>query len=70
MTHPPFAGRVPLFIGDDVTDESVFAIMPSYNGFAFSVGRHAHGVNGCFEAPKDVRGWLDHLLSDDSLGDE
>src|SRR5207248_836166 len=28
MAHEPFKGRRPLFIGDDVTDESVFAIMP------------------------------------------
>src|SRR3954469_3178064 len=28
MTREPFMGRRPIFIGDDVTDESVFAIMP------------------------------------------
>src|SRR2546421_3536067 len=28
MTREPFKGRRPFFIGDDVTDESVFAIMP------------------------------------------
>ena len=28
MTHEPFKGRRPVFIGDDVTDETVFAIMP------------------------------------------
>ncbi len=67
MTHAPFAGRSPLFIGDDVTDESVFAIMPSFNGVSFSVGRHAHGVNGRFDAPKDVRAWLAHLLDDDAV---
>src|ERR1700733_5316639 len=27
MSHAPFKGRRPIFIGDDVTDESVFAIM-------------------------------------------
>src|ERR1700681_4755459 len=40
MTHEPFLGRRPIFIGDDVTDESVFAVMPSLGGLAFSVGRH------------------------------
>src|SRR6266705_1555544 len=41
MTHEPFRGRRPIFIGDDVTDETVFAIMPDLDGLAFSVGRRA-----------------------------
>ena len=64
MQHEPFAGRRPLFIGDDVTDESVFEIMPEMNGLAFSVGRRAEGVNGHFDAPRDVRAFLAHLLAD------
>lgn len=67
MTHAPFAGRHPVFIGDDVTDESVFAIMPAFDGVSFSVGRRAHGVDGYFNAPKDVRAWLTHLLDDDAV---
>ena len=62
MTHEPFKGRQPLFIGDDVTDESVFAIMPEFNGFSFSVGRRALGVNGHFDDPGEVREWLAALL--------
>src|ERR1700744_2440291 len=62
MKHEPFKGRRPLFIGDDVTDESVFAIMPDWNGFAFSVGRRAQGVTGQFEHPTDVRAWLTSLV--------
>src|ERR1700742_595457 len=62
MKHEPFKGRRPFFIGDDVTDESVFAIMPDLNGFAFSVGRRAQGVTGHFDQPSDVRAWLAHLL--------
>ena len=62
MTHEPFRGRRPLFIGDDVTDESVFAIMPDLNGLAFSVGRRVKGVNGHFDAPRDVREFLARLL--------
>jgi trehalose 6-phosphate phosphatase len=65
MTHEPFKGRRPLFIGDDVTDETVFGIMPDYDGLAFSVGRRAHGVAGHFDAPSDVREFLAHLLDDE-----
>ena len=66
MTHEPFKGRRPLFIGDDVTDESVFAIMPDMNGLAFSVGRRAMGVNGHFDAPDDVREFLAQLVGDET----
>ena len=65
MTHEPFKGRRPLFIGDDVTDETVFAIMPDFDGLAFSVGRRAKGVAGHFDAPSDVREFLTHLLDDE-----
>jgi trehalose 6-phosphate phosphatase len=65
MTHEPFKGRRPLFIGDDVTDESVFGIMPDFDGLAFSVGRRARGVAGHFDAPDDVRQFLAHLLDDE-----
>jgi len=65
MTRDPFKGRRPVFIGDDVTDETVFAIMPDYNGLAFSVGRRARGVAGHFDEPRDVRAWLAHLLDDE-----
>jgi trehalose 6-phosphate phosphatase len=65
MAHPPFRGRKPFFIGDDVTDESVFAIMPDLDGLAFSVGRRARGVAGHFDAPSDVREFLAHLLDDE-----
>jgi trehalose 6-phosphate phosphatase len=64
MQHTPFAGRRPFFIGDDVTDESVFAIMPELQGLAFSVGHRAKGVDGHFDAPRDVREFLAHLLDD------
>jgi trehalose 6-phosphate phosphatase len=65
MKREPFKGRRPFFIGDDVTDESVFAIMPDLNGLAFSVGRRAKGVAAHFDAPSDVREFLAHLLDDE-----
>src|SRR6266704_3938529 len=62
MAHEPFKGRRPIFIGDDVTDEAVFGIMPDLGGLAFSVGRRATGVADHFDEPRDVREWLAHLL--------
>jgi trehalose 6-phosphate phosphatase len=62
MSQPPFAGRVPVFVGDDVTDESVFDILPSIGGKGFGVGRHFPGARGIFRSPADVRAAL-HQLS-------
>ncbi|ACF03630.1 HAD-superfamily hydrolase, subfamily IIB [Rhodopseudomonas palustris TIE-1] len=62
MTRAPFKGRRPIFIGDDVTDETVFAIMPELRGLAFSVGRYSELTSGHFDEPRDVRNWLARLL--------
>jgi trehalose 6-phosphate phosphatase len=61
MTCPPFAARRPLFIGDDVTDRDVFAVMPEFRGIAISVGEQYPTADFCFERPADVRRWLDDL---------
>jgi trehalose 6-phosphate phosphatase len=58
MQHQPFKGRKPIFIGDDVTDEAAFEVMPEFNGVAFSVGRDVEGIAGTFETPSDVRRWI------------
>jgi trehalose 6-phosphate phosphatase len=61
MTRTPFAGRRPVFIGDDVTDESVFAVLPTLGGIGFSVHRHFAGLAGIFDSPQDVRHALREL---------
>jgi trehalose 6-phosphate phosphatase len=66
MSHEPFKGRRPIFIGDDVTDESVFAIMPDFGGISFSVGRRAQGVADYFDDPREVRDWLARLVGDEA----
>jgi trehalose 6-phosphate phosphatase len=58
MTYPPFRGRRPLFIGDDVTDEAAFAVLPEFGGVGYSVGHTMVGLAGSFTAPRDVRAWL------------
>src|SRR3981081_2319123 len=57
MVHEPFKGRRPIFIGDDATERSVFAILPDLRGLAFSVGRRAQGVAHHFAEPRGGREW-------------
>jgi trehalose 6-phosphate phosphatase len=61
MTHAPFSGRMPVFIGDDVTDEAAFAALPELGGKGFSVSRNFIGVTGIFSSPGEVRGALARL---------
>jgi len=65
MRHKPFAGRRPVFIGDDTTDEPAFAAMPEFKGLGFSVGRNIPGTAHCFATPSEVRGWLERLSAGD-----
>jgi trehalose 6-phosphate phosphatase len=63
MREPPFAGRQPVFVGDDVTDESVFALLPDLKGLSFSVGRQFDGLAGIFDSPSQVRHALQRLAT-------
>lgn len=55
MRHPPFAGRIPVFIGDDVTDEDGMRAARVHGGAGYRVPE-------CFPAgPADVRSWLARL---------
>lgn len=61
MAQAPFAGRTPVFIGDDVTDQAAFASLPEFGGKGFSVGCEFHGVVGVFTSPEQVREALRRL---------
>ncbi|MGD9920704.1 MAG: trehalose-phosphatase [Pseudorhodoplanes sp.] len=61
MSVPPFTGRKPIFVGDDVTDNAAFAVLPDFHGTGFSVGGVVPGTSFNFDGPQDVRGWLRHL---------
>jgi trehalose 6-phosphate phosphatase len=58
MRKEPFAGRRPIVLGDDVTDESVFAVLPEFDGIGYSVGRRFPNTKGVFATPREVRHWL------------
>jgi trehalose 6-phosphate phosphatase len=63
MTHFPFKGRTPVFVGDDATDETVFSIMPQLRGMAFSVDREFPGLAGIFASPAQFRSALQALAA-------
>lgn len=52
MAEPPFAGRIPVFIGDDVTDEEGMAEAEAQGGRGLHVARAFGGQ------PSAVRAWL------------
>jgi trehalose 6-phosphate phosphatase len=61
LTHAPFAGRTPVFIGDDETDKTLFALLPEFRGIGFSVDLDYEGLAGVFSSPAAVRGALRRL---------
>ena len=59
MDDSPFAGSVPVFIGDDVTDEDGFAACAALGGFAVAAGPRPSGTAAFHLAdPAAVRDWL------------
>jgi trehalose 6-phosphate phosphatase len=58
LSTPTFRGRTPIFVGDDLTDESGFAVVVANGGYAFSVGPRRPGAIATFSQPSAVRGWL------------
>jgi trehalose 6-phosphate phosphatase len=62
MGRAPFAGRLPVFIGDDVTDEPAIGAAYEYGGVGLHVGHDFAG------GPAAVRAWLTSLVRDTREG--
>ena len=58
MAQPPFAGRMPVFVGDDVTDEAGFAAAQALGGWGIKVGEGPTVAQYRCMTPAALRGWL------------
>jgi trehalose 6-phosphate phosphatase len=64
MMAPPFASRIPVFVGDDVTDEYGFAAVREMNGRSIHVGASHGSADAVLPSPSHVRAWLSRLAAD------
>ena len=60
MREPPFSGRKPVFVGDDLTDQDGFKTVEDQGGISVGVGDRVHGQFR-LENAAAVRGWLEGI---------
>ncbi|MGQ0653597.1 MAG: trehalose-phosphatase [Betaproteobacteria bacterium] len=58
MREAPFRGRVPLFVGDDLTDEHGFQVVNRLGGHSIKVGPEPSAATWRIKDPRSVRAWL------------
>lgn len=61
LGEAPFAGRVPVFAGDDLTDEFGFGLVNRRGGVSIKVGGGGTVAQFRFANARSVRGWLARL---------
>lgn len=62
MKEPPFQGRRPVFIGDDLTDQDGFAMVETHGGLSVAVGDVVQGRYYLADVPA-VRAWLRQIAA-------
>jgi len=73
MQQVPFAGRIPVFIGDDLTDEKGFLAVNAMQGISIKVGEGSTQARYRLNNVEAVYGWLERTLlrlKQDNVGKE
>ncbi len=61
MAAPPFAGRLPVFVGDDDADEDGFEVVQAAGGLGVKVGPGPTRARMRLDSHHDVLAWLERL---------
>ncbi|WP_128174902.1 trehalose-phosphatase [[Pantoea] beijingensis] len=62
MREAPFTGRIPVFIGDDLTDEAGFLVVNAMQGISVKVGDGPSHARYRLKGVNDVYAWLEQLI--------
>lgn len=63
LAHPPFAGRAPVYAGDDTTDEPAMAAALAAGGGAIKIGTGESVAPHRLLGPDDLAEWLFRAIS-------